>query len=59
MLCSGSQLFMSGLAAMSPERAARPAIDQSRALNHVRKHAEAITILTRALELWLRSSGRL
>jgi hypothetical protein len=50
---------MSGLAAMSPERAARPAIDQSRALNHVRKHAEAITILTRALELWLRSSGRL
>jgi hypothetical protein len=50
---------MSGLAAMSPEGAARSAIDQSRALNHVRKHAEAITILTRALELWLRSSGRL
>lgn len=40
---------MSGLAAMSPDGTARSAIAQSRALNHVRKHAEAITVLTRAL----------
>lgn len=49
MTCSDSQILMSGLAAMSPDEAARSAIAQARALNHVRKHEEAITVLTRAL----------
>jgi Tfp pilus assembly protein PilF len=40
---------LTGLAAMTPDGAARSAIAQSHALNQARKHTEAITVLTRAL----------